>query len=69
MNDDLVEFFNEVVFVAIKNGMHDKGLCFLHLYRLRNTKRKVHVSKIHNIILIILKFKIIIISMHINNEM
>ena len=52
-NDLLLNFFNEVVFVAIKNGMHDtKGYAFsTPSVDLEIPKEKVHVSKIHNIIL------------------
>ncbi|WP_435166761.1 hypothetical protein [Candidatus Pelagibacter bacterium nBUS_28] len=48
-----LNFFNELVFVAIKNGMHDtKGYVFCspnsHLI---SPKDPVHVSKLHNMIL------------------
>lgn len=54
VNDDLkLNFFNEVVFVAIKNGMHDTGGYVFSTPHtdLEIPKEKVHVSKIHNIIL------------------
>ena len=46
-----IKFFNEVVFVAIKNGMHDSRVMFLS----RTTKFKYQknrsYSKLHDIIL------------------
>ena len=51
--DTKINFLNELVFVAIKNGMHDsKGYvaCSPNL-RLELPKEPVHVSNIHDIIL------------------
>lgn len=48
-----LNFYNEVVFVAIKNGMHDsKGYVFYSPNsRLKTPKEPVHVSKLHQMIL------------------
>ena len=48
-----LNFYNEVVFVAIKNGMHDsKGYVFYSPNSsLKTPKEPVHVSKLHQMIL------------------
>ena len=48
-----INFLNELVFVAIKNGMHDsKGYVFCSPnLRFKFPKEPVHVSEIHDIIL------------------
>ena len=54
INENLeLNFFNELVFVAIKNGMHNtKGYVFCSSYtNLNLPKEPVHISKLHNIIL------------------
>jgi hypothetical protein len=45
-------FFNKVVFVAIKNGMHDqKGYVFMSPeIEIKKLQKEEHVSKIHQII-------------------
>jgi hypothetical protein len=46
------KFFNKIVFVAIKNGMHDpKGYVFMSpQINFKNFQKKDHVSKIYKII-------------------
>ena len=54
VNDNLeLNFFNEVSFVAIKNGKHDqKGYAFYSPnLNLKIPKKPIHVSKIYNMIL------------------
>ena len=54
VNDNIkLNFYNEVVFVAIKNGMHDsKGYVFCSPNcDMKIPKEPVHVSKLHNMIL------------------
>ena len=48
-----LNFLEEVIFVAIKNGMHDsKGYVFYSPnLDLKNPKEFIHVSKLHEIIL------------------
>ena len=48
-----LNFFNEVVFVAIKNGMHDsKGYVFYSPNsNLKTPKEPIHVSELHQMIL------------------
>ena len=52
-NEQSVNFFNEVVFVAIKNGMHDsKGYVFCSSdTEFKIPKKPIHVSKLHEIII------------------
>ena len=54
INDNMkLNFFNEVVFVAIKNGMHDsKGYVFCSPNsKFKVPKKPTHISKLHDIIL------------------
>ncbi len=54
INDEMnLNFFNEVVFVAIKNGMHDsKGYVFYSPNsNLKTPKEPIHVSELHKMIL------------------
>jgi len=54
VNDNVeLNFFNQVVFVAIKNGMHDsKGYVFCSQNsNFKTPKEPVHVSKLYDIIL------------------
>ena len=46
------EFFSKIVFVAIKNGMHDqKGYVFMSPeIEIKKLQKEEHVSKIHQII-------------------
>jgi hypothetical protein len=48
-----LNFFNETVFVAIKNGMHDtKGYVFYSPNsNIKLPERPVHISKLHDMIL------------------
>jgi hypothetical protein len=48
-----LNFFNQIVFVAIKNGMHDtKGYVFYSpVSNFKLPKKSVHISKIHDMIL------------------
>lgn len=52
-NKTELNFFNQIVFVAIKNGMHDtKGYVFYSpVSNFKLPKKSVHISKIHNMIL------------------
>tara|TARA_Y100000389_G_scaffold205079_1_gene262790 strand:- start:2608 stop:3921 length:1314 start_codon:yes stop_codon:yes gene_type:complete len=52
-NNVKLNFFHQVVFVAIKNGMHDsKGYVFYSpKSNFKNPKVPLHVSKLHNMIL------------------
>ena len=51
-----IKFFNEVSFVAIKNGKHDqKGYVFCSPnLNFKTPQEPIHVSKIHNLIMSIL---------------
>ena len=51
-----LNFFNEVSFVAIKNGKHDqKGYVFCSPnLNFKTIQEPIHVSKIHNLIMSIL---------------
>ncbi len=54
INEEIsLNFFNEVVFVAIKNGMHDnKGYVFCSPNsNLKTPKEPIHVSELHQMIL------------------
>ena len=54
VNDNVeLNFFNQVVFVAIKNGMHDsKGYVFCSPNsNFKTPKEPAHVSKLYDIIL------------------
>ncbi len=54
INSELkLNFYNEIVFVAIKNGMHDsKGYVFCSLNSgFKTPSEPIHVSKLHDIIL------------------
>jgi len=47
-----LEFYKEVVFVAIKNGMHDtKGYVFLSKNINIETDKKIHIKKLHDLIM------------------
>ena len=52
-NNKKLNFFEEVVFVAIKNGMHDsKGYVYYSpSSHFKVPKNPIHVSKIHEMIL------------------
>jgi len=56
-NKEKINFFDQVVFVAIKNGMHDSTgyVFFSPNTNLDLPKYKFHVSKLHNLILSIFK--------------
>ena len=54
INENLkLNFFHEVIFVAIKNGMHDSKGYVLYSPNIsyKNPKKPVHVSKLHKMIL------------------
>jgi len=52
-NGELMSFFDEVVFVAIKNGMHDsKGYAYFSKNMgVKSSDKPIHVSKLHGIIM------------------